>query len=106
VSHSNPISAQQMGDNILAFVSNVCNDTSLLSVDMEKNLTLVEGDVLKGRLPLPAFLYYDFFSWVTLRSGWVHVLWMVFIVLAVGGVTGAKLVLECNVVFHIFFIEI
>ncbi|KAJ1555862.1 hypothetical protein HK405_011590 [Cladochytrium tenue] len=65
VEHSQPISAQHMGENLLGFAMSVCDDGQLL----DRLVPDTPNQPLSRTQPLPDFVFYDLFSSFTLNPG-------------------------------------
>ncbi|KAJ3327952.1 hypothetical protein HDU76_010851 [Blyttiomyces sp. JEL0837] len=87
VDHSDPISAQHMGDNLRALTIAVCNSDVLPNLKEAPNVK----KPLDDKLPTPNFVYYDLFASFTLTSGFSYKGMLSLIIIIVLVSTGVKM---------------
>ncbi|KAJ3108455.1 hypothetical protein HDU97_001162 [Phlyctochytrium planicorne] len=89
INNSLPLSAQQLGENVKSLVLSICNS------DVLSNLhPVVSSDPRESNPPSPNFVYYDFFSKLTLTRGstFKGILWLMLVIIVV--LTAVKMTVE------------
>ncbi|KAI8616152.1 hypothetical protein BC830DRAFT_224025 [Chytriomyces sp. MP71] len=75
VEFSWPISAQHLGDNVLAAVIGICNSNVLDTIDLAPPIEKPISDFL----PIPDFVFFDLFGFLSITSGRIYrltILWV------------------------------